>query len=94
MEFVMNDLTKFEFQGKGVRTVTIDGKPWFVAKDVCEILEIQNVTQAVGSLEDDERSMFNIGRQGEVNVVSESGLYALIFKSRKPEAKEFQKWVR
>lgn len=83
----------FQFQSTTVRTITKDGEPWFVAKDICDVLEIQNVTQALDSLEGDERSMFNIGRQGEANIISESGLYALIFKSRKPEAKTFRKWV-
>ena len=60
-----------------------------MAKDFCDILEIKNATQAVQNLDDDERSMYYIGRQGEVNVINEPGLYALIFKSRKPEAKQF-----
>ena len=95
-----NELTRFEFQGKGVRTVTINGEPWFVAKDVCEILELENSRKAVSTLDEDEKITVTNGdgnpRAGNpltFNVVSESGLYALIFKSRKPEAKEFRKWV-
>ncbi|MBQ3455943.1 MAG: Bro-N domain-containing protein, partial [Synergistaceae bacterium] len=75
------------------RTVEVNGEVWFVAKDVCDILEIQNVTQAVQNLDEDERSMHYIGRQGEANIISEAGLYKLIFNSRKPEAKEFTRWV-
>lgn len=76
-----------------VRTVTRNKEPWFVVKDVCDILGIQNVTQATQQLEDFERSMFNIGRQGEVNIVSESGFYTLVLRSRKPIAKPFRLWV-
>ncbi|MED4353580.1 Bro-N domain-containing protein [Schinkia azotoformans] len=83
----------FQYEEKNVRTILKDGEIWFVAKDVCSILEIQNVTQAVSKLDEDERSMFNIGRQGEVNIINESGLYSLILTSRKPEAKAFKRWI-
>lgn len=76
-----------------IRTVIINGEPWFVAKDVCDILGVQNVTQAMQQLEDFERSMFNIGRQGEANIISESGFYTLVLRSRKPIAKPFRIWV-
>ena len=90
----MNQLQKvFNYQDAQVRTVVKDGEIWFVAKDVCEILEIQNTTQAIQKLDNDERSMFNIGRQGESNIVSEYGLYNLILTSRKSEAKQFKRWV-
>lgn len=74
-----------------------DGKPWFVAKDVCAILGIQNPSDTVSKvLDDDERGIDTIytpsGDQ-EMLVVSESGLYSLVFRSRKPEAKRFRKWV-
>ena len=90
----MNNLQLFKNEQFGtIRTLVKDGEPWFVAKDVCEALEIQNVTQALERLDDDERSMFNIGRQGETNIVNEPGLYTLILGSRKPEAKAFKRWV-
>lgn len=98
----MNDITTFNFQTHAVRTVTDEnGEPWFVAKDVCDVLEIQNPTDALKSLEEDERMTLDnteghSGKRGGAqffNVVNESGLYALIFKSRKPEAKAFRKWV-
>lgn len=76
-----------------IRTVNVNGDPWFVAKDVCDILGVQNVTQSMQQLEDFERSMFNIGRQGEVNIISESGFYTLVLRSRKPIAKPFRLWV-
>ena len=78
----MNDLQIFNSDEFGeVRALEIDGEPWFVAADVCRILEIQNTTQALERLDDDERSIFNIGRQGNANVVNESGLYALVLTS-------------
>lgn len=90
----MNELEVFENQQFGeIRTLNIDNEPWFVATDVCKALDIQNVTQAVQKLEDDERSMFNIGRQGEANCINEYGLYSLVLSSRKPEAKAFKRWI-
>lgn len=90
----MNNLQLFSNEQFGtVRTVTKNGEPWFVATDVCKALDIQNVTQALDRLDSDERSMFNIGRQGETNVVNEPGLYTLILGSRKPEAKTFKRWI-
>lgn len=90
----MNNLQIFSSSEFGeVRTVIINNEPWFVASDICKTLDIQNATQAVYSLEEDERSMYNIGRQGEANIINESGLYAMIFKSKKPNAKKFRKWV-
>ncbi|MCY7971069.1 phage antirepressor KilAC domain-containing protein [Bacillus spizizenii] len=90
----MNQLQKvFNYQDQQVRTVVKDGQPWFVAKDVCEILGIKNATQAVSKLDNDERAMLNIGRQGNTNIVNEPGLYTLILSSRKPEAKQFKRWI-
>ncbi|MCE1053421.1 Bro-N domain-containing protein [Pseudomonas alloputida] len=88
----------FNFREQQVRTLVIAGEPWFVAADVCRVLEVGNTTQAVQALDEDERAMFNIGRQGNANLVNESGLYTLILRSRnavkkgsKPHA--FRKWV-
>lgn len=89
----MNELKVFNFNETQVRTIMINNEPWLIAKDVCDVLEISNVTQALERLDNDERSMFNIGRQGEINIINESGLYSLILGSRKPEAKVFKKWV-
>lgn len=101
-EIVMGDnstnVVPFNFGEQQVRTLLIAGEPWFVAADVCRVLEVGNTTQAVQALDEDERSMFNIGRQGNANLVNESGLYTLILRSRdavkkgsKPHA--FRKWV-
>ena len=89
----------FNFDHFTVRAINRNGDIWFVAAVVCAVLDIKNTTQALAALDADERSMFNIGRSaingggGEVNIINESGLYALILRSRKPEAKRFRKWV-
>lgn len=70
-----------------------DGEPWFVAKDVCNALKLSNVTVALQRLDDDERAKFNLGRQGDTNVVNEAGLYTLILGSKKKEAHAFKRWV-
>lgn len=89
-----NEIQKFDFKGAPLRTLTDEaGEPWFVAKDVCDILGHSNVSMALDRLDDDERSKFNLGRQGETNIVNEAGLYVLVLGSRKPEAHEFQRWV-
>lgn len=90
----MQELKIFEKEEFGaVRIVIVEDEPWFVASDICKALEIQNVTQAVQKLDDDERSMFNIGRQGSANCVNEYGLYNLVLSSRKKEAREFKRWI-
>lgn len=76
-----------------VRTVMVSGEPWFVAVDVCKALELSNPTVAVSRLDEDERSKFNLGRQGEGTIINEAGLYSLILGSRKPEAKAFKRWI-
>lgn len=80
-----------------VRTVFKEGEPWFVLKDVCEILDIGNNRMVAERLDDDEKNSVSItdGNRGNPNftVISESGLYNVIFLSRKPEAKKFKKWV-
>lgn len=94
-----NEIQKFDFKGAPLRTLTDKaGEPWFVAKDVCDILELSNVTEALRSLDDDEKSNFRISEVAQNGgraplIISEPGLYKLIMRSRKPEAKEFQRWV-
>lgn len=74
-----------------------DGEPWWVAKDVCDILGIKNARDAISSLDEDEKDTVGIsdGNRGNpnMNAISESGLYALILRSNKKEAKRFRKWV-
>lgn len=90
----MNELQVFNNAMFGnVRIILQNDEPWFVAKDVCDCLEHTNPTMALQRLDDDERSKLNLGRQGEANVVNEYGLYSLVLSSRKPEAKEFKRWI-
>lgn len=92
----MKDLVKFEFRSHEVRTVIRDGEPWFVAKDVCDVLDIVDSAVALRGLDEDEKGKCivpTLGGNQTMLTVNESGLYALIFKSRKPEAKAFRKWV-
>ena len=90
---MMNELQKFMYSDKEVRVVVKEGEPWFVAADVCKVLEVTNPTVALDRLDNDERAKFNLGRQGETNIVNEPGLYSLILGSRKKEAKGFKRWV-
>lgn len=80
-----------------IRTVMQNGEPWFVAKDVCDCLEINNPSQALSRLDDDEKNtiILNEGIRGspEKTVVNEYGLYSLVLSSRKPEAKQFKRWI-
>ena len=89
-----NEVQLFENEEFGkIRTLVLNGAPWFVAVDVCNILGISNPTMAMAGLEEFERSKFNLGRQGETNIISESGFYTLVLRSRKPVAKPFRIWV-
>ena len=80
-----------------IRTVVRDGEPWFVAADVCRALELDQVTNAVRKLDDDEKALISIkgiSRGNDVaNCVNEPGLYTLVLGSRKPEARAFRRWV-
>lgn len=91
----MSELKIFQNEEFGdLRTVTDEnGNPWFVASDICKALDLSNPTVAVSRLDDDERTKFNLGRQGLTNVVNEYGMYSLIMASRKEEAKKFKRWV-
>lgn len=94
-----NEIQQFDFRGASLRTLTDKaGEPWFVAKDVCDILELTNPAVALQSLDDDEKTNLSNsyvwsepGRRPLI--ISEPGLYRLVMRSRKPEAKEFQRWV-
>ena len=86
----------FDFHGKTVRTITRGDDIWFLATDACALLEHSNPRMAIGGLDDDQKGVSIISTAGgpqRVNVVSESGLFTLIFTSRKPEAKAFRRWV-
>lgn len=94
----MNDIQIFNFQSNEVRVVKDDnGEPWFVAKDVCGVLGIQQPVRAVENLDSDEVSKTHVtdslNRQQETYIINESGLYALVIRSNKPNARKFRKWV-
>ncbi len=92
------NIMEFNYYGFAVRSLKDEtsGEPWFVAKDLCKVLNINNVAMAVRELDTDEKGISNIDTPGgnqRMTVVNESGLYFFILKSRKPEAKAFKKWV-
>ncbi len=87
------ELQTFNFENQQVRTIEIENEPWFVANDVTTILGLSNTTVALQRLDEDERAKYNLGRQGMTNIVNEYGLYNLVLASRKPEAKQFKRWV-
>ena len=90
-----NALETIVYQENPVRMQVIDGQLWFVAKDVCDILDLSNPRKAVAALDDDEKGVTTSDTPGgkqQVNIVNESGMYALIFQSRKPSARGFRKW--
>ncbi len=86
----------FSYQNQQVRTILIDGEPWFVAKDVCEVLEHTNSRMALERLDEDEKGVSSIYTPGGIQqmaIVNEPGLYSLILGSRKPEARAFKRWI-
>ena len=88
--------TEFLFDQSSVRAVMYDSEPWCIAKDVCEILDLEDPSMVVSRLDEDQRGKVNVGTTSgprEMLTVSESVVYSLIFTSRKPEAKRFRKWV-
>lgn len=91
---IQNSIEVFENPIFGqIRMVMLDDEPMFCLADVCKALDIKNATDVAKRLDDDERTRLNLGRQGETNFVTESGLYAVILRSDKPNAKKFRKWV-
>lgn len=93
----MNELQIFQNNVFGqVRVVEQEGEPWFVAKDVCNCLELSNSRKALSRLDDDEKGVTlsdTLGGRQEMATVNEYGLYSLVLSSRKPEAKEFKRWI-
>lgn len=93
-----NEIQIFEYmQSQQVRTVIINDETWFVVVDICKILDLTNPTKTISELDDEDKDALTIsdpiGRQQKTNVVNEAGLYELISKSRKPEAKKFKRWI-
>ncbi len=89
----------FSFESESnIRAILINGEPWFVAIDVIKALQLTNPTMSLKALDEDERSKFNLGRQGNTNIISESGLYTLILRCRDAVTPgtipyRFRKWV-
>lgn len=95
----MNEMRIFDYHyhGNTVRTVERDGEPWFVLKDVCNVLGLGSAHKVADRLDEDERNQIpltdSLGREQETTIINESGLYNVILRSDKPEAKPFRKWV-
>lgn len=92
----MNDIQIFVYQNNEVRTIEMNGEPWFVLKDVCQVLGISNERNVSARLDEDEKGVHQVDTPGgvqNVTVINESGLYNVILRSDKPEAKPFRKWV-
>ena len=91
-----SEIQIFCYKAMPVRTTEIDGETWFVAKDVADILEIRDAFNATRELDNDEKGTCKVSTPGgmqDMTVINESGLYNLIFRSRKDEAKQFRRWV-
>lgn len=92
----MTEIQNFRFGQAELRVVQLAGDPWFVAKDVCDVLNHSNSRMAIAALDEDEKGVSKVYTQGgeqEVTIINESGLYSLVLRSNKPEAKVFKKWV-
>lgn len=92
----MSNIQVFNYNSVEVRTIQNDGEPWFVLKDVCNVLHIGNSRDVVARLDQDEKGVGQIdtlGGKQEMTIINESGLYNVILRSDKPEAKPFRKWV-
>ena len=93
----MNELKIFENKDFGqIRVIEKDGQPWFVGKDICDCLELTDVSKSISRLDDDEKGANSIPTPGGLQYmlcVNEYGLYNLVLSSRKPEAKQFKRWI-
>lgn len=93
-----SELMTFNFSEskQPIRNLILDNKPWFIAKDVCDVLGLSNSRQAISSLDEDEKGVTKsdtLGGKQSLSIISESGLYALILRSNKPYARTFRKWI-
>lgn len=92
----MNGLQVFQYQGRDFRAIEQDGQPWFILSDVCRVLGLGTPSRVAERLDPDEKGMRQIHTPGgpqDMTIINESGLYAVILRSDKPEAKPFRKWV-
>lgn len=96
--FIRNAAQTYEHKQFGkIRVIEKEGNPWFIAKDICAALGLAQVSRAIQKLDEDEvttsKVIDSLGREQTANAISESGMYSLVLVSRKPEAKEFKRWV-
>ncbi len=92
----MTEVQNFDFHGHALRVIDHDGEPWFVAKDVCDVLGYRDPYAGTRTLDDDEKLLHTLcvaGQTRETSIINESGLYSLVLRSNKPDAKAFKKWV-
>lgn len=92
----MNDLSLFQYQNQQVRTTLVDGEPAFIANDLCAVLDISNPRTTLGLLDGDEKGVHSVDTLGgtqQMAYVTEAGMYSLVLRSRKPEAKQFKRWI-
>ncbi len=92
----MNEITIFKYESKKVRTIIRDGAPWFVLRDVCHVLGISNSKMVAARLDEDEKGVSftdSLGGQQKTTIISEPGLYKVILRSYKSEAKKFMNWI-
>lgn len=95
-EVFMNNLHVFSYCDKQVRTVQIDGNPWWVLEDVCRTLGLENTRELTDGLDDDERDVHILAggvHRETLDIVNESALYHIVLKSDRPEARKFRKWI-
>ena len=96
---MINELQVFSYEGSEIRTVQLSGEPWWVLKDICDVLELSNPSVIADRLDEDEKAKVDpkqyLGSRSNepATVISESGLYNVILLSRKPEAKKFKRWI-
>lgn len=90
----MNELQILNYNNEKIRIVEVNNELWWVLKDVCQVLKISNPTMTASRLDNDEVTKFDLGsRVGITNIINESGLYSVILRSDKPQAKPFKRWV-
>lgn len=92
----MTEISTFNFNQTPVRTILVDGEPGFIANDLCAVLDIRNPRDTVANLDDDEKGVVTtdtLGGAQQTAYVTEAGMYSLVLRSRKPEAKAFKRWV-
>ena len=93
---VLQELTRLTYKGNVVRTVEQYGTIWWVLVDVCKVLEIANARNVSARLDEDEKGVHlvdTLGGRQKLTIINESGLYAVLLRSDKPEAKPFKRWV-